>query len=1063
MGTKKTMVYGAFKPALEERLANEASALKEKDLLAPVLVLVGSHVLGRYLEKMLADRLGSHANIRILTLRDFSERLAGNGAGSGPPAPAAIKRWIVRDISGSPGKKDYFQAVADRPGFASTLLETFDDLEQGCFQGLPGRKKWSPKVRRVFELYSCYLSGVRAEFAEDADVIEAASSRVGSVSAVFGTDRVIIYGLYDLTEIQKRLVESLAGALDVTFMVPFQQRAAFDYARPTVHWLEGLGFVAGRADEAPAVETNLDRVRVGFGVGTPPTSILPRQGGGGTSEIVEDDSIAIISAPGAAREVREIAREVLNCARERGIPFQDMAVVLRSPGDYRHLLREEFDRLGIPCYLSGGVPLIETREGRSLAMLCGLIASDLSRKSVIEFLRFSPLDMERLTGQAGDLYSPELWNKVSSEANIVRGRAQWEGRLQAYIDNKRPGEDRSGASREARDLIKVTGNLFGGMERLPPRGALPEMAGVLIDLYRSFVTESPEREKVIGSIRQLADAGAGTGPLSKEDFLAMALEHLSATTIPRGRFACGGVNVLSIMEARGTCFRLVFLPGMVEKVFPSLVSEDPVLLDRERMELNALGAGSLPLKRDRAGEEKMLFALGVAMARERLVMSYPRLDPSTGRPRVPSFFLLQAVEAYTGERANYERLEEAPGLKRVPLLAGRGLDPREAVNRAEFRAAFALSADPGVAEAARLHLMTDEKVRRSIGLMDSRFRAREFGPFDGMLAWRSARFPPGGRPFRATELEGYTRCPYRFFHERVLGLTRFEEPEELIFIDPGTRGSLVHDILKDLFSSCADGGLLPLMPAERMRHEELLRSAAEPHFSRIEREGACGLSAPWEREKSNIMAGLAMLLEDEYREGGRYMPTLFEVTFGRDEGAAPAALEIDGTARLAFKGRIDRLDTYSGGRGIRVIDYKTGRVRQKRGEPFLPENKSHPALYIQTMIYMLAAPRVLGTSDWSEITGELYYLFPGGGKTERIVYGGADLQKHTDILGKIVSAAADAIANGIFIPRPSGWCDYCDYNTACPADRRLLFRIKEDDPSVKDIAWILNGELPPDE
>jgi len=42
----------------------------------------------------------------------------------------------------------------------------------------------------------------------------------------------------------------------------------------------------------------------------------------------------------------------------------------------------------------------------------------------------------------------------------------------------------------------------------------------------------------------------------------------------------------------------------------------------------------------------LLFDLACATAREELVLSYPRVEPATARPRVPSFLLLE----HTGAR-----------------------------------------------------------------------------------------------------------------------------------------------------------------------------------------------------------------------------------------------------------------------------------------------------------------------------------------------------------------------------------------------------------------------------
>jgi hypothetical protein len=61
-----------------------------------------------------------------------------------------------------------------------------------------------------------------------------------------------------------------------------------------------------------------------------------------------------LSAPGEARESVEIARRILKEAA-RGVRFDDIAILLRSPESYVGLLEHALDRAGIPA--APGVPI----------------------------------------------------------------------------------------------------------------------------------------------------------------------------------------------------------------------------------------------------------------------------------------------------------------------------------------------------------------------------------------------------------------------------------------------------------------------------------------------------------------------------------------------------------------------------------------------------------------------------------------------------------------------------------------------------------------------------------
>ena len=112
---------------------------------------------------------------------------------------------------------------------------------------------------------------------------------------------------------------------------------------------------------------------------------------------------------------------------------------------------------------------------------------------------------------------------------------------------------------------------------------------------------------------------------------------------PQHRY--GRVFVGSPHQARGRTFRVVFVPGLAERMFPQKPREDPLLLDKEMRE--PLDAG-LFVQDHRAKTERLLLRLAVGAATERLWLSYPRLDVSGARPRVPSFYVLDVLRAVTG-------------------------------------------------------------------------------------------------------------------------------------------------------------------------------------------------------------------------------------------------------------------------------------------------------------------------------------------------------------------------------------------------------------------------------
>src|SRR5256886_2460011 len=106
----------------------------------------------------------------------------------------------------------------------------------------------------------------------------------------------------------------------------------------------------------------------------------------------------------------------------------------------------------------------------------------------------------------------------------------------------------------------------------------------------------------------------------------------------------GRVFVGTPHQARGRSFRIVFVPGLAERVVPQRPREDPLLLDDRRRTLDP----ALVDQEQRSTAERLLLKIAIGAAAERLYLSYPRLDVAETRARVPSFYALDVMRAITG-------------------------------------------------------------------------------------------------------------------------------------------------------------------------------------------------------------------------------------------------------------------------------------------------------------------------------------------------------------------------------------------------------------------------------
>ena len=138
--------------------------------------------------------------------------------------------------------------------------------------------------------------------------------------------------------------------------------------------------------------------------------------------------VELFSAPGEGREAVEIARRVLREAR-RGVPFDRMAIALRSPQHYAGLLEHALERAGVPAYFERG-----TRRphpaGRAFLALVACALDNLSARRFAEYLSLGAGAREaggrdrppRRSRRRATKCSASLASAPSSEAQARRGR-----------------------------------------------------------------------------------------------------------------------------------------------------------------------------------------------------------------------------------------------------------------------------------------------------------------------------------------------------------------------------------------------------------------------------------------------------------------------------------------------------------------------------------------------------------------------------------------------------------------------------------------------------------------
>lgn len=122
--------------------------------------------------------------------------------------------------------------------------------------------------------------------------------------------------------------------------------------------------------------------------------------------------MCLFSAPGEGRECVEIARRILQNAKQ-GIAFDEMAILVRTPGTYAPLLEAALGRAGIPAYFARGTSRPDP-AGRAFVVLVTCAVEGFSAKRFAEYLSLG--QVPPLTAEGTPPTDREVWSPATDEA-----------------------------------------------------------------------------------------------------------------------------------------------------------------------------------------------------------------------------------------------------------------------------------------------------------------------------------------------------------------------------------------------------------------------------------------------------------------------------------------------------------------------------------------------------------------------------------------------------------------------------------------------------------------------
>ena len=799
-------ILGPFHPQLENALLEEIHKRKAADPFSPLLILLPSDSLCSHLKILLTrERGASFVNLSLLTFHQLHSRLLAEKDGLRLPALRddlffeEVLRHTLR--TRQPGT-EAFEGIDERVGGCVALWQTLRDLKDAMVdpelaldalqEGHFGRHT-GDRIKNLLTLFQtlnhfCHQSGIQgyAEWQKRATEQVPASLFLKQFAHIF------FYGFYDLTQIQLDFFYAVTQSLPTSLFFPLflaaPRHEAWSFAERFFQ-----RYIHGRGSRDSAVINLLDAPQRPKR-GAPAMRLFdptPERTG---AHPPGPWACKIFSTFGAHDEIATVAKEILDLVAHEGRTFEEIGVVARALDPYRSIIKDVFNRHGIPLAGSLEEPLLQFPLAKSVILLLNLPAKDFLRAHVIDLVS-SPYFRLSLCASGDIPARPDLWDLATRELGICHGVQEWR-RLEDYSErdlvlSRIPHDDEPStitiAAAQIRSLTRIFNTLRHDLTALPQKAAWSEYVEAWQDLLCKYLgvgaapdSDLPTLDERVGSeilavLDRMAGLDAVQAEVSLSYFCRTLQQWLERSHIALRSARTNGVTVLNATAARGLAFRILFIIGLNEGVFPRTISEDAFLRDREREIFERDLGFKVNLKLGGFDEEKLIFTLLAGAAQERLYCLFQRADES-GRVLSPSWYLNELKRAIADEsgalvlestiprsitdKASIHPFKSEDLLLPEELAVRLGLEGRDATRLLD---GFGLL--PNVYQQGR-------QVVERLDLSSSRLDA-----FDGVVQplgefWD--RFSERG--LSPTALEVYGRCPFQFFARYVLGLERLERP-----------------------------------------------------------------------------------------------------------------------------------------------------------------------------------------------------------------------------------------------------------------------------------------------
>lgn len=717
-------------------------------------------------------------------------------------------------------------------------------------------------------------------------------------------------------------------------------------------------------------------------------------------------------------EIELIASEIKKIIIHDKVIPSNICVAFNSIQDYSNIIRDVFDKYGLPINLTDRKSLATSSPIVSLINFLEIVENDYYYKSIFRALHSNLIS-------TGDIDITNL-KLIANSLKIISGKANWTNLLNTEFNIEFADDEITiDMIKKAHDDFNYITKLLSPFENnLSIDDFLINLTKLIYQLKIPFhiLLNENEKEEYTRALTTFLDNTKEVFELLKKEFGADEKYSISfyqnqlRTICNWSRYNVKeksnyGILITSIEEIRGLQFDYLFIGGLIDGLFPDKYS--PQVFRSTTFKKKAY---------EHYSKQRYLFYKAITSFKKKLYLCYHLSDEKSDL--VKSNFLTELNSIIDIKEINYKDYDNF-------IFTQEKYQSLQAYNHNNL---IEESIFKNIQKAVLINNIRAKSPTEKSIYNGHLFAENEIENAELIKNFKNLK----QKQFSISQLESYAKCPFKYFLERVLKIKVIEEPTDTV--EPLQMGKLLHNILFEFYTTlrnekiilqgCSDNDfnkakeILKKIALNKVEH-----SIFKYPINFFDKEKILGI-------KGNFKNSILYKFLEEERKENDYIPQFFEVAFGqlKNDGTDEllnsfSPINVDG---INLRGKIDRIEINDKTKSFNVVDYKLSGKK--------PNNKELlNGISLQLPIYLYATKKLLAEKfDDNYLPNDMiiYSLKYKSDDFGKKPIKNIETQNVIDTSLNSVKKYVDSITKGEFNlstleNRKDKVCKYCDFISVC--------------------------------